>query len=812
MRALPVIVATLLFIPASFAQEKAPQDKSNDELIKQLKAKDATVRLVAAEALGRQKVEAAIPALGETLQDKDLSVREAAAGALLRIGAKSLPALAKALKYPDEFSRILALRVLRALGPEAKAAVPDLADALRDKNVDVRIHAADILGNLKSDARAALPKLYEAARDTSPGVLLEPLLPDSVAEAAVAAAFKIDSKCGPELAKIAVPALIEALKSKESDVVQTAAKALGMIGQDARVALPALVEAYKLASQPYLARDLSEAATKVGGDATVHLTALINDARLPLEKRLAAMEDLGLTRDAGDKAVAVLVDALKDPEPKLRAGAAHALSFMGPRAKSAIAPLIKKLDDEKLDAAAKSGFGSVGVVAFALGSIGSEAAQPVADYLKNEQNPAFARWQAAAALSVMGRKARKVMPVMEGVFHDESIVIAVEAGYAYVRAGGAIAKVLPLLKEGLDHEKTFAVWTTAEVVERLGPQVREMVPLLLKLLEHQDMEVRIKAAQALSVMGTDAKPGVSVMAKLLEQDNRRQRIQILGALTNLGPNASAAVPAIVPLVKEPDKFLSERALAALTSIGPGAGDAVQPLVALLSGMEPVHREAIIRTLGRIGPAAKLAVPKLTEFLTHENVSMRLAAAQALGGIGPKAGAAVGELKKLLADPNKSVRAYAACSLGLVTEYKKSAADFLVSLWRSELEAGSAFASTDIAQALALLGADARPARDLLLAAVLEDRMPPLQYQAAQALGHLPEEADVIVPKLVSLTERKTNNELQRSSNCVLVARCLGQLGPAAKAAIPRLRQLADDDDNDIADAAAAALTRIEGKK
>jgi hypothetical protein len=47
--------------------------------------------------------------------------------------------------------------------------------------------------------------------------------------------------------------------------------------------------------------------------------------------------------------------------------------------------------------------------------------------------------------------------------------------------------------------------------------------------------------------------------------------------------------------------------------------------------------------------------------------------------------------------------------------------------------------------------------------------------------------------------------------CVHAAEALGMLGPAARAAVPRLRQLAEDEENEIAEAATRALERIERK-
>src|SRR5262249_6594557 len=106
-------------------------------------------------------------------------------------------------------------------------------------------------------------------------------------------------------------------------------------------------------------------------------------------------------------------------------------------------------------------------------------------------------------------------------------------------------------------------------------------------------------------------------------------------------------------------------------------------------------------------------------------------------------------------------------------------------------AGSA--RMDVMEALDLLGPEARPARDLLLEAVTsEQTLPGPRRYAARALGHLYDDAEVIVPKLIELLE-KTAEGYQRVMNCEYAAEALGMLGPRAKAALPHLRHLLEDD-------------------
>jgi HEAT repeat protein len=805
MRLLACCAAVLL------ASSTSVQPPSSEELIKQLKSPEADVRRVAAEALGRDKAVAAIPALAELLKDKEMTVRSSAAIALVRIGPKSAAALGDALKFPEENSRLTALQALRILGPAAKEAVPALAGALKDKSTNVRILAAYTLGQMKADAKAALPALFEATKDTANvGEMIRPDLPSSVAEAAVGAALRIDDKCAADLAKAAVPALIEALQSKDGAVLLATGSALRTLGIQAKAALPALEQAHERA-KGIAQQALAEAIVAVGGRSSEVLAALIQDPKTPLEKRLGALAELGFRKSADDKAMTALMSSLKDINVQIRAAAVDAVSWIGPPGKAAIPLLVDLLGDEKMDeAAALAKRPSNRVVAAALTRMGTAAVRPVADLLKDDQKTPFARWQAAATLSGLGRHAKPALPVLEAMLKDPFPPIAIESACAFARAGGDISKALPILEQGLKHESPFLIWHTAAAVERIGPRAQETVPLLTRLLGHKEAEIRVKAAQALSAMGPAAAPAVPAMAKLLLQPDPQERFAIAVTLERLGPEARAALPALVQCLKDLESVSPHPVLVAIGNIGPDAKSAVPALVELLKQKDTTLQREVIETLGRIGPEARPAVPKLMELLYSEDDRCRQGAARTLSGIGSPAKDAVPALKKLLDDPQPANRVWAGYALARILGDYKSGTALLIDLWKAD-EGFAGSSRYEIARALDLLGAEARPALDLLLEALLNDKTAPsTRYHVARALGHLRDKADAIVPKVMGLIDHKAEGPA-RVRSCVDAAQCLALLGPQAKSAVPRLRQLAEDEDNEVAEAAVHALASIEAK-
>jgi HEAT repeat protein len=101
--------------------------KTTADLIAQLSAEDAVLRLEAVHALQERVDESAtiVPALASALQDRDTYVRRDAARALAHFGPSA--------------------------GPEA---VPSLLAALRDKEPSVRKSAATALKNIDPNAAA----------------------------------------------------------------------------------------------------------------------------------------------------------------------------------------------------------------------------------------------------------------------------------------------------------------------------------------------------------------------------------------------------------------------------------------------------------------------------------------------------------------------------------------------------------------------------------------------------------------------------------------------------------------------------------
>ena len=224
-----------------------------------------------------------------------------------------LPAMSEALHDPDKGVAGAALYAVAAFGDSA---IPAITDSLKRK--ELRPAAARILGQMGARAKGAAPALVEIVRTDRDG--------QSQSEALIALG---STDADPE--KI-VPAVIEALRSKQEDVRCASCFALGRIGKPAAAAVPELLE------------------------------------KLGESDECGALAAWALVRIAPDspqvarQLVPRFVKSLNECDPTVRVEAASSLQRMGPLAKDAI-PALKRAStdsDKTVHAAALAALSAVG--------------------------------------------------------------------------------------------------------------------------------------------------------------------------------------------------------------------------------------------------------------------------------------------------------------------------------------------------------------------------------------------------------------------------------------------------------------------
>jgi HEAT repeat protein len=329
----------------------------------------------------------AVPVLTKTLGDNDVTVAAGAAYALGRIGTAAKPAeaaLTKCLDSPSELLRTVSSWAWAKLAPHDETrqqkAMSLLLAALNSKEPRVR-HAA-VHGLIDLDAKSerlfpAIKQVLRAADKESLGYALEAL-----------------ESLGPA----AVPVLIDALRHET--VRPQAASILGRLGPAAKEAAPALADI-------------------ISTDKNIHA-------------RCEALLALGGIGPGAAIAASTAVDALRDPEERVRYCACYALGKMGSAAVTAAPELQKKLKDKDPTVALAA--------AWALAKIDprcSEAVQSVPVLMRGLTDPEpRVRLEAAIALRCLGPAAKEAIPLLnEAALHDKDELVRDMAAQALAATG-----------------------------------------------------------------------------------------------------------------------------------------------------------------------------------------------------------------------------------------------------------------------------------------------------------------------------------------------------------------------------------------
>jgi HEAT repeat protein len=208
--------------------------------------------------------------------------------------------------------------------------------------------------------------------------------------------------------------------------------------------------------------------------------------------------------------------------------------------------------------------------------------------------------------------------------------------------------------------------------------------------------------------------------------------------------------------------------------------AQEPTVAdLVARLKTGNVEAKLEAIAKLedmGADAKPAVPALSDALAHADPKVRYHAARAFGAMGPAAADAVPALVGKLRDDDALVRAHSVRSLGLIGDASK----------RYVKEIGALIADKDekVRREVPHAFLRMKPDRSItipLFTKILEDGDPSVRNMVLQAVAETGPDA---VPFLL--------DALARPESRYWACLGLGQIGPDAVKAVPKLLEIAED--------------------
>jgi HEAT repeat protein len=177
-----------------------------------------------------------------------------------------------------------------------------------------------------------------------------------------------------------------------------------------------------------------------------------------------------------------------------------------------------------------------------------------------------------------------------------------------------------------------------------------------KQLSDQDVRVRLAALYVLETLESEAAPAARAVIKSLQDSDPFVRWAAVRTLGKMAPvEAEKAVPVLAGLLNDPNGDVQVTTLAALVRFGAAAKPAVATLRDAVKRKDAAWRVQVINALGSIGKDAAAAIPELIVGLTAREPEIRTAAARALGKIGPHSAESEQALRKALDDSDPEVR-------------------------------------------------------------------------------------------------------------------------------------------------------------
>lgn len=761
--------------------------------------------------------------------------------ALGQIGPAALPAVPTLMSafILDPSVAEDATSILIALGP---AAAEPVLQHLGSIDREEERYAADVLASVAPDEM-----LFEALDDKEMEVYRRRVVLEALARRACRGTKRPQAEID-----VIVLRLVRILREEESELQNTALDWLKNIGRAAGVALPGLREVLRTASG-WLRGRLAAVLVTLGAadDAVAELATRLRSA--DAKERAEAVGQLWRLPQADDagqhQTVALLVPLFRDPDAEVRHSAVHAVANLAKvDTPGALPALWAALKDSSAQVRQTAVQGLARIQEYAALSASGRKAENIAESSSSVPHLIGMLRDADAGVRATTIKALNRWPVRvdvvaalrEFLHHSELVDShALDAvAERHTLPGELLPEVMLLVRDPNPALRSGAVRLlsrvesttpegaavlcqalrdrqhTEEVVrglKRYGPLAAEALPDLMALIAGSEVWTE-PVDETLASLGPAVVPA---MCEWLRSGQPTLVYHGAQVLYRLGAAGSEAIPDLLEvLLNETPYDARLSAGSALCQMGRLPADAVPGLVALTEEREPQVRATAVQVLGRTGSAARPALPTLERMLEDGEGTVRHAAIQALAHLGGELAEALPPLSRPFRDTAPQRREEALTALQTLDADVHARAyvypliqPSLVDPVRSVRRAAWTCVGA-LARSLKAAGGKegSGPSfQDLftLLRSKLRDPDPEMRNLAGYQIGQFHEAGAAAVPDLLEMLDHP-------ETRCTAI-NALGDIGPPARSALPKLLPLARGVPNYEGQIAGTAVEKIEGK-
>ena len=189
---------------------------------------------------------------------------------------------------------------------------------------------------------------------------------------------------------------------------------------------------------------------------------------------------------------------------------------------------------------------------------------------------------------------------------------------------GSRAMVISALVSALGHEDETARNHASHALSVIGTEGGEAaVPYLVQALRDGDPVVRQEILTVLSLIGAAAQAATGAVVEALESPQADVRLAAIATLRCLRAQDEVTVDALVQAARDPTPAVGERSIRVLGLIGSAARGAVPALGQMLEHENQTIRSAAIQALGRLSAFSTEAVGLLIDLLRTDDKNHRL---------------------------------------------------------------------------------------------------------------------------------------------------------------------------------------------
>ena len=239
------------------------------------------------------------------------------------------------------------------------------------------------------------------------------------------------------------------LQHDDSDVRESAAEALGELGNSSETVINAL------------------------------LTGLQDNNS---DVRESAAEALGELGNSSETVINALLAGLQDDDYFVRWRAADALGKLGNSSETVVSALLARLKDDESLVRWRA--------ADALGKLGNSSETVINALLAGLQDDeSLVGWRAAEALGNLGNSSETVINALLAGLQDDDSVVRESAAEALGKLGNSSKTVVNALLAGLKDDESLVRWKAAEALGNLGKTSNHVLPTVIEWIEqHQDSD------------------------------------------------------------------------------------------------------------------------------------------------------------------------------------------------------------------------------------------------------------------------------------------------------------------------------------